>query len=285
MAVMAVNTLPGLALAAGEAIPVLGQGTWHLGQGRHTRAEETQALQVGIDLGMTLIDTAEMYGDGASEELVGKAIAPRRSEVFLVSKVLPSHATRQGTAAACRASLARLGTDHLDLYLLHWPGMIPLEQTLAGFEDLRCAGLIRHWGVSNFDRGDMERLMRLPGGDAVQTNQVLYNLSRRAIEGSLLPWSLEQRLPIMAYSPLDQGRLLEHPVVRGIAGKHRASPAQVALAWVLAHPGVCAAAEAGTVGHVRQNRAAADLRLSALDMLTLDEAFPPPVGPQPLEVL
>jgi diketogulonate reductase-like aldo/keto reductase len=282
---MAVSTLPEIALPAGEAIPILGQGTWHLGQRRHTAAEETQALQVGIELGMTLIDTAEMYGDGASEELVGQAIASRRSEVFLVSKVLPSHATRQGIAAACRASLARLGTDHLDLYLLHWPGMIPLEQTIAGFEDLRSAGLIRHWGVSNFDRSDLERLMRLPGGDAAQTDQVLYNLSRRGIEGSLLPWSLEQRLPLMAYSPLDQGRLLEHPVVLEIAGQHRASPAQVALAWVLAHPGVCAVAEAGTVGHVHENRAAAELQLSELDMVTLDQAFPPPVGPQPLEVL
>jgi diketogulonate reductase-like aldo/keto reductase len=281
---MAVMTVPGLDLPSGETISVLGQGTWHLGQGRHSRAEEIRALREGVDLGMTLIDTAEMYGDGTSEKLVGEAIADRRARVFLVSKVLPSHATRRGTAAACRGSLRRLGTDQLDLYLLHWRGAIPLQETVEAFEELRATGLIRNWGVSNFDLVDMERLLRL-GGGAVQTDQVLYNLSRRGIELDLLPWCLQHGLPVMAYSPLAQGRLLDHPVLRGIATQRRVSPAQVALAWVLAHAGVCAIPSAGTVAHARQNRAALDLHLSELDMLKLDEAFPPPVSPQPLEML
>jgi diketogulonate reductase-like aldo/keto reductase len=282
---MAVLTLRGVNLPAGETIPVLGQGSWHLGQGHHPRAEEIQALQVGLELGMSVIDTAEMYGSGASEKLVGEAIAERRDDVFLASKVLPSHATRQGTVDACRGSLRRLGTDYLDMYLLHWRGPIPLAETVAGFEELRAAGLIRYWGVSNFDVGDIERLLRLPGGPAVQTDQVLYNLGRRSVEWRLLPWCLKHGLPIMAYSPLEQGRLLEDPVLRGIASEHRVSPAQVALAWVLSHSGVCAIPEAGTVKHVRQNRAAHDLELSEIDMVKLDEAFPPPVSPEPLEVL
>ena len=282
---MAVITLPQVKLPSGDVVPVLGQGTWHLGQGRHPHSEELRALQAGIDLGMTLIDTAEMYGAGAAEELVGEAIAGRRDEVFLVSKVLPSHATRGGTVAACRASLRRLGTDRLDLYLLHWRGMIPLQETVAGFEDLRAAGLVRNWGVSNFDVPHLERLMNIPAGGAVQTDQVLYNLSRRGIETRLLPWCLRRGMPIMAYSPLDQGRLLEHPVLWGIAYQYRVKPAEVALAWVLAHAGVCAIPEAGTVEHVRQNRAALGLQLRDIDMIKLEEAFPPPIGPQPLETL
>jgi diketogulonate reductase-like aldo/keto reductase len=264
---------------------VLGQGTWHLGQGRHARAEEVKSLQVGIDLGMTLIDTAEMYGDGAAEKLVGEAIADRRDGVFLVSKVLPSHASRRGTATACQASLRRLGVDHLDLYLLHWRGMIPLRETVAGFEDLRADGLIRHWGVSNFDVRDLEQLLLIPGGSGVQTDQVLYNLAERGIETSLLPWCLGRGLPIMAYSPLDQGRLLDHPVLRGIAHQYRVNPAEVALAWVAAHAGVCAIPEAGTDKHVRQNRAALDLHLREIDLIKLEEAFPPPTAPQPLKVI
>jgi diketogulonate reductase-like aldo/keto reductase len=282
---MAVVTVRGIDLPSGETIPILGQGTWRLGQGRHSRAEEVAALQTGIELGMTLVDTAEMYGDGAAEELVGEAITGRREDVFLVSKVLPSHATRQGTISACRASLRRLGIEQLDLYLLHWRGMIPLEQTVEGFEDLRARGLIRHWGVSNLDVLEMEKLLRMPGGRAVQVDQVLYNLSRRGIELDLMPWCLRHGLPIMAYSPLGQGRLLEHPVLRGIAVQYRVSAAQVALAWVLAHAGVCAIPEAGTVQHVRQNHAALDLALKEIDMLKLEEAFPPPIEPQPLEML
>jgi diketogulonate reductase-like aldo/keto reductase len=282
---MAALSLRGIDLPSGETIPVLGQGTRHLGQGRHPRVEELQALRVGFDLGMTLIDTAEMYGDGATERLVGEAIAERRHEVFLVSKVLPAHASREGTIVACRASLRRLGTDHLDLYLLHWRGMFPIEETVAAFEELRAAGLIRHWGVSNFGLRDLEELLRVERGSAVQTDQVLYNLSRRTIEWDLLPWCRLNGLPIMAYSPLDQGRLVEHPVLRGIAFQYRATTAQVALAWVLDHAGVCAIPEAGTVKHVRQNRAALDLHLREIDMLKLDEAFPPPLTPQPLDML
>jgi diketogulonate reductase-like aldo/keto reductase len=282
---MAVLTLRGVELPSGETIPVLGQGTWHLGQGRHPRSEELEALRLGVELGMTLIDTAEMYGVGAAEKLVGEAVGERRDDVFLVSKVLPSHATRRGTIAACQASLRRLGTDRLDLYLLHWRGAIPLEETVAAFEELRDAGLIRHWGVSNFDLVDLEQLLRIEDGSNVQTDQVLYNLSRRGIEWNLLPWCVAHGMPVMAYSPLGQGRLLEHPVLRGIAVQYRVSPAQVALAWVLAHAGVGAIPEAGTVKHVRQNRAALDLRLREIDMIKLDEAFPPPVTPQPLEML
>jgi diketogulonate reductase-like aldo/keto reductase len=278
-------TMRGVDLPSGETIPVLGQGTWHLGQGRHPRAEELEALRLGISLGMTLIDTAEMYGGGASEKLVGEGIGGCRDEVFLVSKVLPSHATRKGTVAACKASLRRLGTDRLDLYLLHWKGMVPLEETIAGFEDLRAAGLIRHWGVSNFDLPELERVLRVEDGGALQTDQVLYNLSRRAIEWRLLPWCIQHGIPIMAYSPLDQGRLLAHPVLRGIAVQYRVTPGQVALAWVLAHAGVCAIPEAGTVNHVRENRAAVDLRLREIDMIKLDEAFPPPIAPVPLDIL
>ena len=282
---MATLTMRGVSLPSGEVIPVLGQGTWHLGQGRHPRAEEIAAIREGIGLGMTLIDTAEMYGAGATEKLVGEAIAERRDDVFLVSKVLPSHATRRGTVAACHASLRRLGTDHLDMYLLHWRGPIPLQETVAGFADLRGAGLIRHWGVSNFDVGDIERLLRVDGGDAVETDQVLYNLGRRSIEWSLLPWCVANGLPIMAYSPLEQGRLLRDGVLRGIALQHHVTPAQVAIAWVVAHPGVCAIPEAGTVTHARENRAAVDLRLTPNDVLKLDEAFPGPTGPQPLDML
>jgi diketogulonate reductase-like aldo/keto reductase len=282
---MAVLMVPGVNLPSGETIPALGQGTWHLGQGRHPREEELQALREGIALGMTLIDTAEMYGDGAAEQLVGEAVAGRRDEVFLVSKVLPAHATRQGTLAACQASLRRLGTEQLDLYLLHWRGATPLGETVAGFEELRAAGLIRHWGVSNFDLGDLERLVQVEGGSHCQTDQVLYNLERRSIELRLLPWCVHHGLPVMAYSPLGQGQLLHDPVLRGIALQYRVSPAEVALAWVLSHPGVCAIPEAGTVEHVRQNRAALDLHLREIDMVKLEEAFPPPVTPQPLEIL
>ena len=282
---MATLTMRGVDLPSGDVIPVLGQGTWHLGQGRHPRAEEIAAIREGIGLGMTLVDTAEMYGAGAAEELVGEAIAERRDDVFLVSKVLPSHATRRGTVAACRASLRRLGTDHLDMYLLHWRGPIPLQETVAGFDDLREAGLIRHWGVSNFDLGDIERLLRVDGGDAVETDQVLYNLGRRSIEWSLLPWCVANGLPIMAYSPLEQGRLLRDGVLRGISLQHHVTPAQVAIAWLVAHPGVCAIPEAGTVEHARENRAAVDLHLPSNDVLKLDEAFPGPTGPQPLDML
>jgi diketogulonate reductase-like aldo/keto reductase len=282
---MAVATMPEAPLPSGETIPVLGQGTWRLGAGGHPQQEEISALRLGIDLGMTLIDTAEMYGDGASERLVGHAIADRRDDAFVVTKVLPHHATHRGTISACRNSLRRLGTDHVDLYLLHWRGPVPLEETLAAFADLVQAGAIRHWGVSNFDTADLGELMSVPGGIAVETDQVLYNLDRRGVEWDLLPLCRRRGIPVMAYSPIAQGRLLGHPVLRAVAERHGATPAQVALAWVIRDEGVTAIPQAGTPEHVRENHGALDVGLTASDLGALDRAFPPPDGPQPLEVL
>jgi diketogulonate reductase-like aldo/keto reductase len=266
-------------------MPVLGQGTWHLGEGRHPVDVELAALRLGIELGMTLIDTAEMYGDGESERLVGRAIAGRRPEMFVVSKVLPEHATLDGTVAACEASLRRLGTDYLDLYLLHWRGEIPLGVTVAAFEQLRETGRIRHWGVSNFDVHDMADLFGVASGKLTDTDQVHYNLTRRGIELDLLPWALQSRIPIMAYTPIEQGRLLEHPVVGAVAARHEATPAQVAIAWVLRWEGVCAIPESGSPEHVRENRGAVDVRLTEEDLAELDRAFPPPEAPRPLVVI
>jgi diketogulonate reductase-like aldo/keto reductase len=272
-------------LPSGEAVPVLGQGTWRLGEGLRPREDEIAALRLGLDLGMTLIDTAEMYGNGATETLVGEAIAGRRDEVFLVSKVLPGNATASGTVAACDRSLRRLRTDQLDLYLLHWRGAVPLAETLDGFAALLRAGKIRYWGVSNFDVPDLEELRSLPGGREVATDQVLYNLSRRGIEWRLLFWCRELGLPIMAYSPIEQGRLLRNPVLQRVAARHGATAAQVALAWVLRHADVIAIPRAGNPAHVEENRGALDLRLTEQDLAELDRAFPPPTGPQPLEVI
>ncbi|MCW2997963.1 MAG: aldo/keto reductase family oxidoreductase [Solirubrobacterales bacterium] len=282
---MSVLTMRALDLPSGETIPVLGMGTWHLGEGRHPAEVEIDALRTGLDLGMTLIDTAEMYGGGDSERLVGRAITGRRDDAFLVSKVLPQHATFDGTIAACQASLGRLDTDRLDLYLLHWRGAVPLEDTIRAFEELKRAGSIRHWGVSNFDLTDMTELIDLPGGRAVESDQVLYNLARRGIEWNLLPWCQGNGIPIMAYSPIEQGRLLGHPVLAGIGVRHRAKSAQVALAWVIAHPGVCAIPEAGTPDHVRVNFESLQVVLQEDDVVELDAAFPPPPQPVPLEVL
>jgi diketogulonate reductase-like aldo/keto reductase len=272
-------------LPSGETVPILGQGTWFMGDKPRQRKDEIASLQLGIDLGMTLIDTAEMYGDGAAEELVGEAIAGRRDEVFLVSKVLPNNATRRGTIAACERSLERLGTDWLDLYLLHWRGGTPLAETLAAFDELVRTGKVRHWGVSNFDGGDMKELVRLRGGSSAATNQVLYNLTRRGIEYDLLPWCREHGVPVMAYSPIEQGRLLGHRALREVAEQHAATPAQVSLAWVLRQERVIAIPKAGTKAHVRENRGALDIALTAEDIKALDRSFPPPTGPQALEML
>ena len=223
-------------LPSGEQVPALGQGTWLMGDRPEREAGEIEALRRGIDLGMTLIDTAEMYGNGAAETLVGKAIRDCRDDVFLVSKVLPSHASRDGTIEACESSLRRLGTDRIDLYLLHWRGHVPLADTIEAFDTLVGAGKIRDWGVSNLDQSDMQELVDLSGGSAVQTNQVLYNLSRRGIEFDLLPWCRSRDIPIMAYSPIEQGRLLGDPTLDAIAEAHGATPARIALAWLL-HPG------------------------------------------------
>jgi diketogulonate reductase-like aldo/keto reductase len=256
-----------------------------LGENPQHRKNETAALRVGLDLGMTLIDTAEMYGNGAAEKLVGEAIAGRRQEVFLVSKVLPQHATARGTIAACEGSLRRLNTDVIDLYLLHWRGSEPLSETLDGFASLIEAGKIRYWGVSNFDVADLQELMALPTGDEVTTNQVLYNLTRRGIEQDLLPMCQDQGIPVMAYSPIEQGRLTGRPELHQVAARHHATPAQVALAWVLRKKGVIAIPRSGTPAHVRDNRAALDLRLTREDLAELDRAFPRPTGKVPLETL
>jgi diketogulonate reductase-like aldo/keto reductase len=272
-------------LPSGELIPVLGQGTWRLGDSRARRRKEIAALQLGIDLGMTVIDTAEMYGDGAAEALVGEAIAGRRDEVFLVSKVLPAHASRRNVIRACERSLRFLNTDRLDLYLLHWRGRVPLTETCAAFAELARAGKIRYWGVSNFDLADMKELFRLRRGKQAATNQVLYNPARRGIEFDLLPWCRERRLPIMAYSPIDQGGLSRHRVLAKIGKRRGAAPAQVALAWVLRHDGVVAIPRARNAAHVRANRAALDLRLTQEDLAALDAAFPPPTRAGALEMV
>ncbi|HET7208174.1 MAG TPA: aldo/keto reductase [Terriglobales bacterium] len=272
-------------LPSGDVVPALGQGTWHMAEHPQRRQQEIRALRSGLDLGMTLIDTAEMYADGGAEELVGDAIAGRRHDVFLVSKVLPENATRRGTIAACARSLRRLRTNWLDAYLLHWRGQVPLEETIAAFEALVDTGNIRRWGVSNFDISDMQELVEISGGEGVTTDQVLYNLTRRGIEYDLLPWCREQRIPIMAYSPIEQGRMLGHPQLIKIAALHGATPSQVALAWVLRQEGVIAIPKAGKPEHVRENRAALELRLERQDLVELDRAFPPPTGPVPLEML
>ncbi|MBJ6636241.1 aldo/keto reductase [Streptomyces sp. SS10] len=281
---MSVEAAGTTVLPSGEEMAALGQGTWYLGEDPARREQEIAALRLGVDLGMTVIDTAEMYGDGAAEELVGEALRGRREEVFLVSKVLPGHADRRGTVAACEGSLRRLRAERLDLYLLHWRGRWPLESTLAGFADLMEAGKIRYWGVSNLDVADMTELAALPGGNAVAVDQVLYNLSRRGIEWDLLPWCREAGVTVMAYSPIEQGRLLGAEALDAVARSLGATPTQVALAWVL-EQGVTAIPRSGSPDHVRENRGAVDLHLPAEALDVLDEAFPPPSGPTPLEVL
>lgn len=273
------------ALPSGEKNPVLGQGTWRMAEQAVTRKQEIAALRLGLDLGMTLVDTAEMYADGGAEELVGEAIAGRRDEVFLVSKVLPGNASQRGTVTACERSLRRLRTDRIDLYLLHWRGSFTLRETLAAFDTLQRAGKIRHWGVSNLDLSDMEELAALPGGAAVQTNQVLYNLTRRGAEFDLLPWCRQRRIPLMAYSPIEQGRMLRHPALREVAARHDATPAQVGLAWLLRQEDMIVIPKASSEAHVRENRAVLDLRLDPQDIATLDRAFPPPTRAQPLAML
>ncbi|HZW20705.1 aldo/keto reductase [Noviherbaspirillum sp.] len=273
-----------LALANGETIPVLGQGTWCMAEKPRSRESEINALRRGLDLGMRLVDTAEMYADGASEELVGEALAGRRDEVFLVSKVLPQNASRRGTIAACERSLRRLGTDRLDLYLLHWRGSVPLQETVEALARLKHDGKIRHWGVSNFDLDDMRELEALAGGEPV-VNQVLYNLTRRGIEYDLLPWCRSNGIAVMAYSPIEQGKLLGHPVLREVAARHDATAAQVALSWVLRQQGVVAIPKAGRAAHVEENREALELALTEADLVELDRAFRPPTSPRPLEMI
>ncbi len=259
-------------------VPALGQGTWNMGEDLARRQDEIRALQMGLDLGMTLIDTAEMYGEGGAEEVVGEAIASRRSEVYLVTKVYPHNADLEGTQAACERSLKRLKVDCIDLYLLHWPGCFALDETFDAFEALKKAGKIKEYGVSNFD---LEGMQDAVDCGAVATDQVLYNLMKRGIEFDLLPWCRQQGMPVMAYSPLEstgreQAALLGNPGLRAVAEAHGVTSAQVALAWVLHQEGVIAIPKAVDPVHLRANRAAADIRLSTEDLAALDRAFPPP---------
>ena len=249
------------------------------------RDEEIAALRMGIDLGMTLIDTAEMYGDGRSETLVGEAIAGRRSEVFIVSKVYPHNASLAGTRKACINSLKRLGTDRIDLYLLHWPGSVPLAETVQAMRALQQEGKIHHWGVSNFDTKLMGKLWGLSGGDSAATNQVLYNLSRRGIEWDLLPWQRQRGLPLMAYSPIEQGALLREPRLITFAKQHGMTPSQVALAWLLAPGDVIVIPKSGNPQRLAENAAAAAITLTPAQLQELDRLFPPPAAAQPLAML
>ncbi|WP_095200935.1 aldo/keto reductase [Mesorhizobium carmichaelinearum] len=272
-------------LPSGEAIAVLSQGTWKMGEDSRLRADEVKALKLGLDLGITLIDTAEMYASGGAEEVVAEAIAGRRAEVFVVSKVLPSNASRAGVLRACENSLKRLRTDRIDLYLLHWPGSVPLVETVEAFEALKKAGKIRHWGVSNFDTEEMEDLAGLPDGGNVQTNQVLYNLVRRGLEFDLAPWSRQRGIPLMAYSPVEQGALARNARLEAVAARHNATSAQIALAWVMHQEGVIAIPKASSQEHVRQNVAALGIKLTPQDIADIDHAFPPPTRKRGLEMI
>jgi diketogulonate reductase-like aldo/keto reductase len=272
-------------LPDGEQVPVLGQGTWKMGESRSRRKDEVAALRLGLELGMTLIDTAEMYAEGGAEEVVAEAIKGRRHEAFIVTKVYPHNASRPGVVAACERSLKRLKTDRIDLYLLHWRGGIPLPETLAGFEEVKAAGKIRHYGVSNFAVGDMRELFQLPGGRAAATNQVLYNLKQRGIEFDLLPWMREAAMPVMAYSPLEIGPLDRSAALRKVAAKRGVSIPQIALAWLMRQAGVIVIPKASREEHVRENRAAHDIVLSPEELAELDAASPPPRRATPLEMI
>jgi diketogulonate reductase-like aldo/keto reductase len=272
-------------LPSGIAVPALGLGTWKMGEDDRHAAQEVASLERGLDLGMTLIDTAEMYGEGGAEIITGRAMSGRRHEVFLVSKVYPWNASRRGVIEACERSLDRLKTDRIELYLLHWRGEHPLEETVAGFEQLRETGKIGAWGVSNFDIDDMEELMDVPGGNNCAANQVLYNLARRGIEYDLLPWCRDHGIPVMAYSPIEQGRLAHHPDLIHLAKAYQATPAQIALAYVLGQDGVIAIPKTARADRVRENRDCVDIRLTADDHALLDKAFPPPTTKKPLDMI
>jgi aldehyde reductase len=271
-------------LPSGEEVPAFGMGTWNMGDSRAARAEELATLRLGLDSGATLIDTAEMYGDGRSEELVGEAIAGRRDAVFLVTKVYPHNASKAGVPAACERSLKRLKTDRIDLYLLHWRGGIPFAETIAAFEALKKAGKIRHYGVSNLDLSDMKEWWQA-GGQACAANQLLYNLTRRGIEWDLEPWLRERKVPLMAYSPIEQARLLRARGLVDFAKRHGMTPSRAALAWLLAKPGVIAIPKTGRRENLRDNLGARDVRLDAAQLAELDGLFPPPQSAQPLEML
>ena len=263
-------------LRGGEQVPALGQGTWHMGDSRGRARDEAAAVRLGIELGLTLIDTAEMYGSGGAEEIVAEAAGNRRDSLFIVSKALPYNASRSGTIAACERSLKRLKTDRIDLYLLHWRGSHALTETLEAFLKLQRDGKIRHHGVSNFDRADIEEWAALEGGDTVAANQVLYNLARREPEWGLEPWCREHQVAIMAYTPLGHGAMLRDRALTDIARRHNATPAQIALAWLLMKPGTIVIPKASRLDHVRENVGARDIALGPEDLAAIDRAFPPP---------
>jgi diketogulonate reductase-like aldo/keto reductase len=276
--------IPHITLPDGESVPAYGQGTWHMGESRGRLADEAAAVRLGIELGITLIDTAEMYGNGVAEEIVAEAMGAHRDKLFIVSKVLPYNASQKGTIEACEKSLKRLKTDRIDLYLLHWRGSHPFAETLAAFERLQRDGKIRHHGVSNFDRGDMEEWARA-GGQSVASNQILYNLTRRGPEWEVIPWCLERNVSIMAYSPIEQGRMLGHKALAEVGARHGATPAQVALAWLQRQDGMIVIPKASRQEHVRENLGALDLKLTDQDLADLDRAFPPPKGRTSLGML
>ena len=270
----------------------LGLGTWRMGESPGRRKREVAAVRAALDIGWRVIDTAEMYGDGGAEEVVGEAVggalragALARENLFVVSKVYPHNATARGVVAACERSLGRLGLDHLDCYLLHWRGSVPLAETVAAFEGLRERGRIRHWGVSNFDVDDMDELLRVPAGENCAANQVLYNVTRRGPEFDLIPWMTEHRMPLMAYSPIEQGRLPRGGVLQRIGQKYGASPFQIALAWLLQKPDVIAIPKASSPDHVRDNHRALEIRLSPEDLDAIDAEFPTPRRKRPLEMI
>ena len=272
-------------LPCGQRVPAFGIGTWRMGDNPADRAEEIATLQLALDLGVTLIDTAEMYGDGRAEKLVGEAINSRRDEVFLVSKVLPSNATARGTVSACEKSLARLKTDRIDLYLLHWRGSVPLSETIEAFLKLQRAGKIRHFGVSNLDLEEMKQLWSEPAAHAAQTDQLLYNLSRRNIEFDLLPWLRKNNIPVMAYSPMEQARLLENSKLVSFSKDSGSTPAQAALSWLLSNDDVVVIPKTSRRERLKENIGALDRPLTPKQLSQLNRLFPPPSGPRPLEML
>jgi diketogulonate reductase-like aldo/keto reductase len=274
-----------VALPSGEKVPALGMGTWRMGENMAMRAEEIETLRLGLELGVTLIDTAEMYGEGRTEELVGEALTQSRDQTFIVSKVYPHNASRSGTIAACERSLRRLRTDRIDLYLLHWRGTVPLEETMEAFTSLQSKGKIRYYGVSNFDVDDMEELWRVPGGSSATANQVLYNLRRRGIEWDLLPWLRERRVPIMAYSPIEQGRLAHDKTLAAFARKSGMTPTQAALAWLFASNDIAVIPKTSNRSRLQENLRALDHELTPDQLLELDRLFPPPSKRRPLEMI
>jgi diketogulonate reductase-like aldo/keto reductase len=274
-----------VALPSNELVPAFGLGTWMIGQAKAARADEIATLRLGLDLGATLIDTAEMYGEGRAEELIGEAIAGRRDQVFLVSKVYPHNASRRDAVLACERSLRRLKTDRIDLYLLHWRGKVPLAETMDAFMALQRSGKIRHYGVSNLDFADTQELWKVPGGSASATNQVLYNLTRRGIEWDLLPWLRSQGVPVMAYSPIEQGKLIRNRKLVDFAQRHGMTPAKAALSWLLASDDVIVIPKTSNRERLRENLAAVEIRLTTAQLAELDQLFPPPKAPRPLEML